>query len=38
VSFMEGHYFWHTRPVKPDELAQALAELGEPAPTTEADR
>jgi transketolase len=30
VSFMEGHWFWHTRAVKPEELAQALRELGEP--------
>jgi transketolase len=30
VSFMEGHYYWHTRAVKPDELASAMAELGEP--------
>lgn len=33
VSFMEGHWFWHTRAVKPEELAQALRELGEPEPT-----
>ncbi len=31
VSFMEGHWFWHTRAVKPEELAQALRELGVPA-------
>jgi len=30
VSYMEGHYFWHTRAIKPEELAQAMAELGEP--------
>jgi transketolase len=35
VSFMEGRYFWHTRAIKPEELAQALAELGEPAPDGE---
>jgi len=35
VSFMEGHYFWHTRAIKPEELAQALAELGEPVPAGE---
>jgi transketolase len=35
VSFMEGHYFWHTRAIKPEEYAQALAELGEPVPTGE---
>ena len=32
VSFMEDHWFWHTRTVKPEELAQALRELGEPEP------
>jgi transketolase len=32
VSYMEGHYFWHTRAIKPEELAQAMAELGEPVP------
>ncbi len=32
VSYMEGHYFWHTRAIKPEELAQAMAELGEPIP------
>ena len=25
VSYMEGHYFWHTRAIKPEELAQAMA-------------
>ncbi len=30
VSFMEGHWFWHTRAIKPEELAQAMRELGEP--------
>jgi transketolase len=30
VSFMEGHYFWHTRAIKPEEFAQAMADLGEP--------
>jgi transketolase len=34
VSFMEGHYYWHTRAVKPDELASAMAELGEPVPAS----
>jgi len=34
VSFMEGHYFWHTRVIKPEELAIALADLGEPLPAT----
>jgi transketolase len=32
VSFMEGHYFWHTRAIKPEEYAAAMAELGEPVP------
>jgi transketolase len=32
VSFMEGHYFWHTRAIKPDEFATAMADLGEPLP------
>ncbi len=32
VSFMEGHYFWHTRAMKPEEFAAAMAELGEPVP------
>ena len=35
VSFMEGHYFWHTRVIKPDELAIAMADLGEPLPADE---
>jgi transketolase len=35
VSFMEGHYFWHTRAIKPEELTQALADLGEPLPGRE---
>jgi transketolase len=35
VSFMEGHYFWHTRVIKPEELAIALSDLGEPAPAIE---
>ena len=32
VSFMEGHWFWHTRAIKPEEFAAAMAELGEPPP------
>jgi transketolase len=32
VSFMEGHYFWHTRLIKPEEFAIAMADLGEPVP------
>jgi transketolase len=32
VSYMEGHYYWHTRVLKPEELAQAMAELGEVTP------
>ncbi len=35
VSYMEGHYFWHTRTIKPEELAIAMADLGEPAPEHE---
>jgi transketolase len=35
VSFMEGHYFWHTRAIKPEEFAQAMADLGEPVPAAE---
>jgi transketolase len=37
VSFMEGHYFWHTRTIKPEELAQAMSDLGEPLPAGEGD-
>jgi transketolase len=32
VSFMEGRWFWHTRAIKPEELSQAMRELGEPEP------
>ena len=32
VSFMEGHYFWHTRIITPEEFAIAMADLGEPMP------
>ena len=35
VSFMEGHYFWHTRAIKPEEFAIAMADLGEPLPDAE---
>ncbi len=38
VSFMEGHYFWHTRAIKPEEFATAMAELGEPLPETDGER
>jgi transketolase len=31
VSFMEGNYLWHSRVPTKDELATALAELGESA-------
>jgi len=31
VSYMENHFYWHTRIIKPEELAQAMAELGERA-------
>jgi transketolase len=37
VSFMEGHYFWHTRAIKPEEFATAMADLGEPLPPTDGD-
>jgi transketolase len=37
VSFMEGHYFWHTRAITPEEFAIAMADLGEPLPTTDGD-
>ena len=30
VSYMEGHWFWHTRTIKPEEFEIAMAELGEP--------
>ena len=33
VSYMEGHYFWHTRTIKPEEFQIAMAELGEPVGT-----
>ena len=36
VSFMEGRYFWHTRAIKPEELAQAMRDLGEPDPAAAA--
>ncbi len=35
VSFMEGHYYWHTRAIKPEEFATAMADLGEPLPASE---
>ena len=34
VSFMEGHYYWHTRTLTADEFATALADLGEPVAAT----
>jgi transketolase len=37
VSFMEGHWFWHTRAIKPEEYAAAMAELGEPLPAGDAE-
>ena len=37
VSYMEGHYFWHTKAIKPEEYAQAMAELGERLPAGEGD-
>ena len=30
VSFMEGHYYWHTKPLTTEEFATAMTELGEP--------
>jgi transketolase len=38
VSFMEGHYYWHTRTITPEELATAMADLGEPAEPQGAER
>ncbi len=35
VSFMEDRYYWHTRPITPEELATAMRDLGE-APGPEA--
>lgn len=29
VSFMEGDYRWHSKPIKPEEFAAAMGELGE---------
>lgn len=29
VSFMEGDYRWHSKPIRPEEFAAAMAELGE---------
>jgi transketolase len=29
VSFMEGDFRWHSKPIKPEEFAAAMAELGE---------
>lgn len=37
VSFMEGHYFWHTRTIKPEEFATAMADLGEALTATDGD-
>lgn len=30
VSFMEGEYTWHSKPIKPEEFARAMLELREP--------
>jgi transketolase len=38
VSFMEGHYYWHTRTITPEELATAMADLGEPLESKEKQR
>ena len=35
VSYMEGHWFWHTKAIKPEEFDQAMADLGEPVPAGE---
>lgn len=35
VSFMEGRYYWHTRPLTAAEFATAMAELGEPVTSPE---
>lgn len=35
VSFMEGHYYWHTKPMTADEFARAMTDLGEPATANE---
>jgi transketolase len=35
VSYMEGRYMWHTRAIKPEEFAIAMADLGEPEPAAE---
>lgn len=35
VSFMEGRYYWHTRVIKPEEFATAMADLGELLPASE---
>ncbi|MEI7745643.1 MAG: transketolase [Chloroflexota bacterium] len=37
VSYMEGRYFWHTRAIKPEEFAIAMADLGEAASATAGD-
>ena len=34
LSFAEGEYLWHVKVPTPEEFAQALAELGEPATAT----
>jgi transketolase len=36
VSFMEGRYYWHTRPITPEEFDVAMRDLGE-APATATD-
>ena len=38
VSYMEGHYYWHTRVIKPEEYAIAMRDLGEPEPAEGAAR
>lgn len=34
VSFMEGHYYWHTHAISPEEFATAMADLGESLPAS----
>ena len=35
VSYMEGHYYWHTRAITPEEFGTAMADLGEPLPASQ---
>jgi transketolase len=38
VSYMENHYYWHTRILTPEEFAIAMADLGEPVGAAEGGR